>query len=186
MLKLPDNWNSFTAGRLATYLLDQLGPLSLQTEFARTMIRGSLELMLEAIAIKRQHWLDVEATGYLEWRIRDAVYTYQPIIDNKSVNACTDLGMCTLMLSVIVPSGLDIAMRRCLDCFLGKRSPIVDTFSGFVSHRVLFASLDADWTHDETVLYLLTQFNKSIVDAKIDDSLIVDLPKNSSPLTGMP
>ena len=138
MLRLPANWSSITAGALASNLLDQLGSLQQQTEFARTMIGDSLELMLKTMAYKRKHRLHVEAAGHLVWRIRDAIWTYQPVIDNKSVNACTDLGKSTVMLSVIVPVGLEVAMRRCLDRALGRRSPIVDTFSGFISHRGSF------------------------------------------------
>ena len=186
MLRLPTNWNSITAGAVAAYLFNQLGSLPLQTEFARTMVGNSLELMLKAIAHAREHQLHVEAAGYLEWRIRDAIYAYQPAIDNNSMNACAELGMRTTMFTVIVPAGIEVAMRRCLDCVLGMRSPPVYTFPDFVSHRTIFASLDADWTHDETLLTLLGQFNKSIADAKLDNSLLVDIPNNSDLVAEMP
>ena len=150
------------------------------------MIRVSLELMLKAMAFTREHRLQVKVTGDLEWQINDAIYTYQPVIDNKSVNACTDLAMKTVMLSVIVPPGLDVAMRRCLGNVLGGRSPIVDTLPRFISLRVLFASLDMDRTHDETILMLLAQFNNGIADAKIDNSLLVDLEQNSAILMDAP
>jgi hypothetical protein len=184
MLKLRNDWNAVTTETVVTDLLDQSGTRPLQIEFARTIIADSLELMLKAIAIRRPHRLQIEVVGNLGWQIRDAVYTYQPVIDNKSVNACTDLAMSTLMLSVIVPPGHEVAMRRCLD--LGGRTPNVDTLPGFISHRVLFASLDADWTHDETLLYLLAQYNKRIANAKTDNSLLVVIPEKNSPAAAIP
>ena len=55
MLKLPNRWNSITVDAVVTYLIGQVGLSPLKTDFARTIIQVSLELMLKALAYKPMH-----------------------------------------------------------------------------------------------------------------------------------
>ncbi len=114
MLKLPRNWGSFSDGFVVGSLFDQIESPLLQTDFAATIIRESLELMLTCMAIMRKCHLNIQVTGPLDWRIRDAFFTYKPLLNNKTVKACVDLGTSSPMVSVIVPAGTDVAMQQSL------------------------------------------------------------------------
>jgi hypothetical protein len=176
MLALPDDWRRFTGGAVAVRLLAQVPEQPLQSEFARHLIKASLELMLAARGRKTDPALRVESEGDFIWRVGRLLYAWFPAVDDDALEACIRLATETLSLLVVVPPKHDFLLKRALDGVLGGRSPTVFSLDSFISWRTTFASAHACWSHERTLLDLFARCNQHVVDAGLSRSIVVEIP----------
>jgi hypothetical protein len=179
MLTLPDDWRLSTGGSVAVRLLAQVPDQPLRAEFASHLIKASLELMVEALGRKKSLRRRVESTGDFVWRVGSLLYAWFPTVDDDVLDACVRSANETLSLLVIVPPKHDVLLKRALDGVLGGRSPTVFSFDLFVSWRTTFASADAGWSHEKTLVNLLKRHNQQVIDGGYSSSIVVEIPRNS-------
>jgi hypothetical protein len=67
-------------------------------------------------------------------------------------------------------------MYQVLAPVLGDRIPIVSAVDTYISLRNVFAQADLHCGRDQVVLDLLSGYNKRGADAKLDESLLVEMP----------
>jgi hypothetical protein len=176
MLILPDDWRELSAGAVAADLLAQVPEQPGQPEFVRQLIRASLELMLTALGHNTDPEWRVQPEGDNKWRVRSLLYAWFLAVDDDVLDDCIRLAAETPSPFVIVPSNTDYLLSRALHSVLSGPPPNIFSIDSFISWRVAFASADAHWSHDRTLLDLFTRCNQHVMDAGLSHAILVEIP----------
>jgi hypothetical protein len=176
MLKLRKDWREFPAGSIAVQLADQVRDLELRTEVWRHLLRTALDRMVELWGKAKRPIPSLEERPRLTWRINEAVFLYLPEPDYDSLDRCINLAHITPFLTILTPPKRDTLMYQVLAPVLGDRIPIVSAVDTYISLRNVFAQADLHCGRDQVVLDLLSGYNKRGADAKLDESLLVEMP----------
>ena len=184
MLDIPTESRSWRGGAIVESLLAQLANPTDRLLVCRHMIRAALDLFVFTIHLNkglgRHPVREVTECPPFRWRVghRDRsqlTYVFLPEI-NDQVLWKWQHKRTVETIWLIVPSTAEFLFQHALRDILKDRTPTIYSLDGFMSWRVSFASLDADWSHQKTLHWMFRRYNKIIQDLRLDCSLLVKLP----------
>jgi hypothetical protein len=175
MLTLPKDWHLFPGGTLAVELYTQV-PQFARRSFVWHLISASLELAIAGIFRRERPPPLVAQESDFSWRIRDFTYVYLPDTDNAAFAKAIDLGSRSVHVTLIVPPGHEEILSRACRPILKGRTPPILSLETVISFRVLFSSGHFGWTHERVVLELLRRYNRRVLEAACDQTLLIDIP----------
>jgi hypothetical protein len=175
MLKLSEQWHLAHGGATAVDLLRQVLRPKLRNATARQMIAASLDLLIATWPRKKEPPLRVDSVSESIWRVSGLYYMYLPLNNDGALKRCMRLAR-SFVTTVIVPRRYEAFKQQMLEAVLGRRTPCVFSISSFISWRTFHASIDKHWTNERVVRELLMRYNQRVAEAKLAESLLVEIP----------
>jgi hypothetical protein len=175
MLSLPPEWQTITGGAVVTHLLGMVSENASQLKMASHLIGVCLDLAAEEISLRTPSPLVVESLPNFCWRIGDYTYVYFHDINDKSLARAIELGS-RFFGSIIVPSGCEEILWRACQAILGNQTPSILALDFLVNLRTLFTSEEYHWSHQRVVFEILCRYNRRVLDATGDETILIDIP----------
>jgi hypothetical protein len=176
MLAPRQDWRRYTGGAIALELLNGIHQEAQRVQFARLLIRASLDLAVMTFFGKRDPEVIVHEMSADLWSIKGLRYLFLPEMNDDALNKCRNELPKPQCAIVIVPSRCDNLFRNALETLLNGAVPNVQNFVDFISWRTSFASLDADWSRERVLSYLYDRYNFHAMAAGADPSIIFRIP----------
>ena len=176
MLQLPNDWRRIANGWLAQELLSQVEDFGHRTEITRHIIRAGFDVGLVTTWHKLSPPLRIIETPRLTWHIGGFRYVYLPFINDEVLHDCAEQKPPPSSIVYITPSDIDRLFDLALQHFLGPSTPSVLSLYSHITLRLHFSSIDAGWPAAKIVREFLTAYNKRVISAGADQSILIDIP----------
>lgn len=179
MLTLPADWLRPVAGKLAVLLIRQALAPARQARIAGHLIGACLDLLVRPRL--RSNWqpLRVRTLPRRTWRVRGLTYVYAPGLSGGVVRRCARLARSSEVI-VIAGPGLGPLLRSRLEFICPVGTPIVTELDVFISWELLGTSIDLGWPRRRVRLELFEAYNRRVVNAHDDPSILIEIPTNNT------
>jgi hypothetical protein len=183
MLELQPDWRRYPGGPIALGLLEQIPIGNPRIQFSRYLIRASLELAVRTFFGRRNPVLKVDEISPNSWSIGGLRYLFLPEVDDDAPQKCRETFRDRGGAFLIVPTGCEVLIRYALEKFLNGAVPNMQTFEEFICWRTSFAAMDADWSREKVMCYLVSRYNFHVSNTGLGSSLMIRMPPNTTDLS---
>lgn len=162
------DWKGWPGGSVIKSLYHQLSDREEQNQFCRHMTRSALELFTIALRMNRglgnHPRMIVRSMSLDRWRVaspgsRDGLYVYLATnITDEALWVWKRTEFPEFAL-IVVPPSMEGITKHALRDLLHDRAPEVQSIDEYVSSRVCLSSLDARWSSQKTLIWLIRRFN---------------------------
>ena len=157
MLEMPKGWERQTGGAIASYLLAQVPDATQKTVLSQCLIHASLDLAVITFFGRNNKNARAQTIAPDHWTIGRMHYFFLPTVDDDALPMCEDILARSEDACIIVPTGFEILLSEALENLLKLKFRDVKSLAAFMSWRVTFAALDANWSREYVVNYLLAR-----------------------------
>ena len=109
------------------------------------------------------------------WRIFGAKFLYIPRVTDEVLDKVAREKLPARTTYLIVPDDHDRLLDLALTALLRKRTPTVMGFQGFIALRLLFSSLDVQWSHEDCIGHFVHSYNQRAQAVNRHD-LLIEIP----------
>jgi hypothetical protein len=164
---------------VALALLSKIPSVLDRTTASVALIDAAIQLLLAT------RWKNVkppkfhEAPDYVMWRFKHVSYVFVPVIDDETFDAYESVRRRGATIFMIVPPNHDMLVRDAFEMRYGEAKFYVSALEDHMSWRVMWASLDEDWSYEKTIHWWLQRYNSFLSTRNAPTSLQIDLSATS-------
>ncbi len=190
MLVLPNDWIRYHGGYIAENLFKQLDECALRAKYASMMIEAALKLFVQTFPQRHYSEPEQRKTAVPEnpkfklkrlprfgWQVNRLTFRYLPVLTDTDIEACLESLTDEMSVVFISPPDQENVLEHTLQFRWTHNCPAtVNSFEFFFSWRVTTASIDAAWSHEETLRRLFRFYDRMANQCHRKDRLRMEIP----------